>query len=111
VDARTVATAVRRFGSRGSFAQSVAVTRKGCATASAPPGNHESTAGRYRASLTPTEQHVADLVAEGLTNPEIAERLLMARGTVKTHLEHLFAKTGLRDRAELAAAVIRQRPQ
>ena len=50
------------------------------------------------ASLTPTEQRVVDLVAEGLTNPEIAERLLMARGTVKTHLEHVFAKTGYRNR-------------
>ena len=58
------------------------------------------------ASLTPTEQRVVDLVVRGLTNPEIAERLLMARGTVKTHLEHVFAKTGYRNRAELAAAVI-----
>ena len=58
------------------------------------------------ASLTPTERRVAELVARGLTNPEIAEQLLMARGTVKTHLEHVFAKTGLRNRAELAAAVI-----
>jgi predicted ATPase/class 3 adenylate cyclase/DNA-binding CsgD family transcriptional regulator len=63
------------------------------------------------ASLTPTEQHVVELVAEGLTNPEIAERLLMGRGTVKTHLEHVFAKTGLRNRAELAAAVIRHKRQ
>jgi DNA-binding CsgD family transcriptional regulator len=59
------------------------------------------------ASLTPTEQRVVELVAHGLTNPEIAEQLLMARGTVKTHLEHVFAKTGLRNRAELAAAVVR----
>jgi DNA-binding CsgD family transcriptional regulator len=58
------------------------------------------------ASLTPTEQHVVDLVAEGLTNPEIAQRLLMARGTVKTHLEHVYAKTGHRNRAELAASVV-----
>jgi predicted ATPase/class 3 adenylate cyclase/DNA-binding CsgD family transcriptional regulator len=61
------------------------------------------------ASLTPTEHRVAEFVAEGLTNPEIGERLLMARGTVKTHLEHIFAKTGHRNRAELAAAVIQHR--
>ena len=60
------------------------------------------------ASLTPTEQRVVELVAEGLTNPEIAERLLMARGTVKTHLEHVFAKTGYRNRAELAAAAAKR---
>jgi predicted ATPase/DNA-binding CsgD family transcriptional regulator len=63
------------------------------------------------ASLTPTEHHVAELVAQGLTNPEIAERLLIARGTVKTHLEHVFAKTGLRNRSELAAAVIRHKQE
>jgi len=60
-------------------------------------------------SLTPTERQVVELTAAGLTNPEIAERLLMARGTVKTHLEHVYAKTGLRNRAELAAAVIHHR--
>ena len=63
------------------------------------------------ASLTPTEQRVVDLVAEGLTNPQIAERLLMARGTVKTHLEHVFAKTGYRNRAELAAAAAQRQSQ
>jgi len=52
---------------------------------------------------------VIDLVADGLTNPEIAERLLMARGTVKTHLEHVYAKTGLRNRTELAAAATQHR--
>ena len=61
------------------------------------------------ASLTPTEQQVVELVAEGLTNPEIAERLLVGRGTVKTHLEHVFAKTGLRNRAELAAATMQHK--
>jgi DNA-binding CsgD family transcriptional regulator len=63
------------------------------------------------ASITPTEQRVVDLVAEGLTNPEIAERLLMARGTVKSHLEHIFAKTGYRNRAELAAAASKRQSQ
>ena len=63
------------------------------------------------ASLTPTEQRVVDLVTEGLTNPEIAERLLMARGTVKTHLEHVFAKTGYRNRAELAVAASKRQAE
>jgi DNA-binding CsgD family transcriptional regulator len=60
------------------------------------------------ASLTPTEQRVVELVMAGQTNPEIAERLLMSRGTVKTHLEHVFAKTGCRNRAEVAVAALRQ---
>jgi DNA-binding CsgD family transcriptional regulator len=59
------------------------------------------------AALTPTEQQVVALVADGLTNPQIAERLLMGRATVKTHLDHVFAKTGLHSRTELAAEYVR----
>jgi DNA-binding CsgD family transcriptional regulator len=59
-------------------------------------------------SLTPTELQVARLVAEGRTNPQIAERLLMGRATVKTHLEHIFPKLGVTTRVELAALVARQ---
>ena len=62
------------------------------------------------AALTPTEQQVVALVAEGLTNPQIAERLLMGRATVKTHLDHVFAKTGLHSRTELAAEFVRRHP-
>ena len=60
-------------------------------------------------SLTPTELQVAELVAEGQTNPQIAQRLLMGRATVKTHLEHVFTKLGVRSRAELAARVVSER--
>jgi DNA-binding CsgD family transcriptional regulator len=60
------------------------------------------------ASLTPTELQVATLVAQGLTNPQIAERLFISRSTVKSHLEHIFAKVGIRRRSELAAATTRQ---
>lgn len=58
-------------------------------------------------SLTPTEREVVALVAEGLTNPDAAERLFMSRSTVKTHLNHVFAKLGISTRAELAAAYVR----
>ena len=61
-------------------------------------------------ALTPTELAVARLAAEGLTNPAIGERLFVSRGTVKTHLEHVYAKLGLRNRAELAAAAARRSP-
>ena len=60
------------------------------------------------ASLTPTEEHVVALVAEGLTNPEIATRLLMGRSTVKTHLEHIFAKLGVTSRSDLASQAARR---
>jgi predicted ATPase/class 3 adenylate cyclase/DNA-binding CsgD family transcriptional regulator len=59
-------------------------------------------------SLTPTEVKVVNLAAQGHSNPEIAERLLMSRSTVKTHLEHVFTKTGNRNRAELTAEVVRR---
>jgi len=60
------------------------------------------------ASLTPTEQQVVALVAEGLTNPQNAERLLMGRATVKTHLTRIFAKLGVQTRSELAAEAARR---
>jgi DNA-binding CsgD family transcriptional regulator len=58
-------------------------------------------------SLTPAEQAVASLVADGLTNPEIGERLYISRRTVQTHLAHVFAKLDIASRAQLAAEVIR----
>lgn len=60
------------------------------------------------ASLTPTELDVVRLVAEGRTNPEIAERLFMSRNTVKTHLSHVFTKLGVATRSELAAEATRR---
>ena len=56
-------------------------------------------------SLTPAERDVADLVAAGLTNPEIAARLGVSPGTVKDHVSSVLRKLGVRTRAELAAAV------
>jgi predicted ATPase/class 3 adenylate cyclase/DNA-binding CsgD family transcriptional regulator len=55
------------------------------------------------ASLTPTEAKVVDLVADGLSNDEIASRLVVSTATVKTHLSHVYAKTGSKHRTELAA--------
>ncbi|MFF0344895.1 LuxR C-terminal-related transcriptional regulator [Kribbella sp. NPDC004875] len=55
------------------------------------------------ASLTPTEEQVVTLAVEGLTNPEIATRLFMSRGTVKTHLAHIYAKLDVSNRTELAS--------
>ena len=59
-------------------------------------------------SLTPTERTVVTLVAEGLSNPQIGDRLYVSRRTVQTHLAHVFAKLDLTSRAQLAAEVARR---
>ncbi|TMM36421.1 MAG: LuxR family transcriptional regulator [Actinobacteria bacterium] len=55
-------------------------------------------------ALTPTEIRVAELVAEGLSNPDIAARLHISRRTVETHVAHILAKIGGRSRMEIALA-------
>lgn len=57
--------------------------------------------------LTPTEQAVSQLVAEGLTNGAVAKRLYISPHTVNTHLRHVFTKLGVTNRVELAAEVHR----
>jgi DNA-binding CsgD family transcriptional regulator len=53
-------------------------------------------------SLTPTETDIVRLVAEGLTNKQIGERLIMGAETVKTHLSHVYDKLGIHSRTALA---------
>jgi DNA-binding CsgD family transcriptional regulator len=59
--------------------------------------------GRKRAEgLTAAERRVAALVADGRTNREVAAALFLGERTVETHLSHIYAKLGVRSRAELA---------
>jgi DNA-binding NarL/FixJ family response regulator len=57
--------------------------------------------------LSPREREVLELMAEGLRNREIAERLFLSEATVKTHVRHLLDKLRLRNRAEAAAFATR----
>jgi len=55
--------------------------------------------------LTPREQEIAELVSTGLTTKEIASRAFVSENTVKQHLKRIFAKTDVRNRAELMQRV------
>ena len=65
---------------------------------------------RREEGLTAAEQRVADLVAEGRTNREIAASLFLSERTVASHLTHIYAKLGVRSRTELAHRLHVQQP-
>jgi DNA-binding NarL/FixJ family response regulator len=70
------------------------------ALASGEPAREQAADRSLPDGLTPREAEVLSLIAAGLSNAEIAERLVVSEPTVKSHINHLFAKTGVRDRAQ-----------
>ncbi len=80
---------------RGEAALDPAIQHHVLAAVSAPAAPSEAPD-----DLTPREVEVLGLIAEGLTNTEIAERLVVSAATVKSHVNHIFAKIGARDRAQ-----------
>ncbi|HQE31502.1 MAG TPA: response regulator transcription factor [Propionibacteriaceae bacterium] len=66
-----------------------------------PVGAASTSAADRIATLTERELEVLTAVAQGLTNSEIASRLYLAEATVKTHIGHVLAKLGLRDRVHM----------
>ena len=65
-----------------------------------PAPDQAGHAGPPPAGLTSREAEVLTLLASGLSNAEIAQRLFLSNATVKTHINRIFAKTGARDRAQ-----------
>jgi two-component system nitrate/nitrite response regulator NarL len=62
-----------------------------------------------RPALTPREREILRLTADGCSAPQIAERLYLSPTTVRTHLQHLYEKLGVSDRAAAVAEAMRQR--
>jgi DNA-binding CsgD family transcriptional regulator len=75
--------------------EAIAYARRGRGPRDRPPAGWES--------LTPTELQVAELAAEGMSNPQIASQLFVSRSTVKLHLSNVYRKLGVGNRVELAA--------
>jgi DNA-binding CsgD family transcriptional regulator len=68
--------------------------------------SRQSTAIRLEADgVTPREREIAALLAQGLTNPEIAEALVLSPYTIQDHIKNLFEKTGVSSRQELVARI------
>jgi DNA-binding NarL/FixJ family response regulator len=78
------------------------------------PGAHRAGSGGSRQSrgteemesLTPREVEVLRLLSQGQTNPQIAQNLMVSRGTVKIHVQHIISKLGVSDRTQAAVRAI-----
>ena len=97
--AEQIRTAVEAVA-RGEAALDPAVQHHVVAALSEPAAAVAEPSPELPDGLTPREAEVLALIAEGLTNAEIADRLVVSAATVKTHVNRIFAKTGARDRAQ-----------
>ncbi|MFC0112238.1 ATP-binding protein [Kibdelosporangium aridum] len=76
-----------------------------------PAGATADTRAGQPQALTPRELQVAELIAQGLTNKEIAARLLIAQRTAEGHVEHILTKLGLTTRTHIAVWITQHRTQ
>jgi len=98
-DAEQLTEAVRVVA-RGDALLAPALTKRLIATYLETSQTPVPRSAELEQQLTPRELEVLSLIAEGLTNQEIAGRLYLAEPTVKSHVSHVLAKCGLRDRAQ-----------
>ena len=89
-----------RVAAAGDALLAPSVTRRLIEAFAMRPAFSASPAPSALASLTPREQDILLLVARGQSNTEIARALVVSEATVKTHVTHLLAKLGLRDRVQ-----------
>jgi DNA-binding NarL/FixJ family response regulator len=100
-----LAAAVRAVArGQSTFGAEVGARVIGAVTSAAPAPVASSLVARFP-QLTPREAEVLGLMADGLDNREIAQRLYIGVATVKTHVNALFAKLAVRDRAQAIALV------
>ncbi|HEX8082913.1 MAG TPA: LuxR C-terminal-related transcriptional regulator [Solirubrobacteraceae bacterium] len=99
--ARAACRIFERLGARGDADEAAALLRElGGGGRSGPRGDRDA--------LTAREREVLDLLAAGLSNPEIAERLVISRRTAEHHVASVLSKLGLKSRAQAAAFVARE---
>jgi DNA-binding NarL/FixJ family response regulator len=87
--------------------QRFAVARAGSQAAGGPAAAPGQKQAQVPDELTPREVEVLGHIAAGLSNAEIAAALFVSEATVKTHINHIFTKTGVRDRAQLVRYAFR----
>ena len=104
--AEQIRTAVERVAA-GEAAIDPAVQRQLIAAVQRGETTPEPDCDELPDGLTPREAEVLTLIAAGLSNGEIADRLVVSGATVKSHVNHLFAKIGARDRAQAVAYAYR----
>jgi DNA-binding NarL/FixJ family response regulator len=98
VQARLLEAATSGRGAAGAMGAGAFGARGGAGAAAGATGG--AGAEPLPDDLTPREAEVLRLIAAGLSNGEIAAQLVVSNATVKTHVNHVFAKIGARDRAQ-----------
>jgi DNA-binding CsgD family transcriptional regulator len=102
-DAQEALAAFQRLGAAPDAGSAAALLR----TLGAPPGSGPRSPG----TLTQREREILQLLGSGLSNPEIAERLVISRKTASYHVSNVLRKLGLRNRAEAASYTARAGPE